>query len=157
MNSQSLHDFMDGGGHVDLSHPTELIASTPESLTEDQLGILWVAISSQMKEDEVRFNSDFSLANEIEAQIKLVRLMRANIATPDGRQLLPGVDGRSLKDIITASTNLVSTLVKNQAQVLNFSRMQAIEKSVSEVVREFPADVQDKFFALLKKKLAAID
>ena len=146
---------MDGNNQIDLSQEVEMIASTPTSLTLDQVGALHIALQ-EVSDPEDTYGPDYSISNEVQSQLHLISAMRNSVISEAGR-VLAGVTSRELRDVVGSSGTMLANLVKIHERVINFDRMRAVENSVAETIREYPEDFQDKFFALLKTKLEAID
>ena len=143
-------------GSVDFSVEVSFIASSPDSLTDEQVAILWTALQERVDGDDVEYGADFDLGQEVEAQIGLVRAMRRSVITESG-QVLPGVASRELKEVVSASTTLLSTLSKSHEKIMSFDRMRAIEHAAADAVRTLPHEQQQLFFQTLEEKLEAIE
>jgi len=149
-----LHEFMDEVG-PELSEQVEIIASSPDSLTDEQVAVLWGAIQHRLG-DSVEYGADFDLAAEVESQIAMVRAMRRNVIT-DAGTVLPGVAARELKEVVSASTTLLSTLTKSHEKILSFDRMRSIETATVAAIKELPPERQALFFETLESRLSDIN
>ena len=155
MNSQSLHDFMDGGGQADFSNETEIICSDPNSLTENQVAMLEVALNSVKKHKAVVYDAFFDISGEISDQLSLVHAMRRAVINDSGT-LAVGCSPREIKEVAASATTLIAMISKHHDRFLNFDRMAAIESATAEAVKTLPEDTQKIFFTTLERKLEAI-
>ena len=140
----------------DFSNEVEFIASCPEALTEEQAAILWNAIQSRLASIDIDYGANFDIVAEVEAQIALVRAMRRSVVTAGG-QLMPGIATRELKEVVSASTTMLTTLSKSHEKIMSFDRIRAIETSTVDAVKTLPAEQQTIFFETLERKLSAIE
>lgn len=151
--SQALDGFMDPGG-VNLESEVDAVAANAESLTLDQVSLLFQALQPHM-DDSVVYGAEFDLSSEVQAQIKMVRAMRRSVIT-DAGIALPGISARELKEVVSASTTLLTTLTKSHDKIMGYERMRALEAATVAAVEGLSEASQRAFFTTLEEKLEGI-
>ncbi len=154
--NEALRDFDLGGNDIELDGYIELIETMADDLRDDQVGRLWTVLAERAPgEAAVKYGADFDLKEEVQAQIQAVRAMR-NAIMPGGivRQ---GTPAREIKEVVTASSTLLTTLMKMHEKVMSFDRSRAIEEAVTETMKTLPDEKQKMFFSLLEENLSAIE
>lgn len=153
--SPEIQDFMDTPPAVDLQPVLETLALYHRALTEEQARALLDLATAHLP-DTLQYGANFDFTEEITAQIQAVRAMRRSVLSESGR-MAEGVSARELKEVVSASSTLLQTLLKTHEKVMNFSRQHAIEKAVTSVVRTLDGPDQASFFMALETELALID
>jgi hypothetical protein len=139
----------------DLEEEVELILRFPQLLTDDQL-INLQAILGHYGVDAVPYGADFNFKVEIEAQLAAVKALRAKVMGPGGL-LLDGVSTREAKEVIGASSTLITTLMRHHEKIMNFERLRALEEAVKAAVQTLPEGAREAFFAEMERRLATCD
>lgn len=155
--SDSLRDFDLGGEDVTLDEHIEVLESLSGSLRDDQISRLWLLLATVAppSDEQVKYGADFDLAAEVSMQIMAVRAMRESVL-PGGR-VRPGVPAREIKEVITASSTLLNTLLKTHEKIMSYERMRAIEEAVNETIDTLPEEAQKTFMTLLEASLSEIE
>lgn len=96
------------------------------------------------------FGAEFDLLEEVHQQIKAVRGLRSSAIGSDGAVL---TNSKEAKEALTASTSLLKLLVDLQQDIVNISRMRAVEEATGEVLKEMDEGLQEKFLQALERKL----
>ena len=154
MSNPALRDF-DGitEADVELDGSIDTIEAYSDELSDEQISRLFILLHG--RSGEITYNASFSIKEEMEQQINMVRKMRSAIL-PQG-QVRPGPGSRELKEVVAASSTLLSLLMKVHPQVLSMDRQRSIESAVSETTRSLSQEDQQKFLALLESNLAEIE
>jgi hypothetical protein len=152
--SNALRDFDMGGHDVDLDDHISTIEAMSEELSEEDIARLWAVLAGRA-DQLVEYGADFDLRKEVQMQILAVRAMRDAIM-PGGR-MRQGVPAREMKEVVTASSTLLNTLLKTHKDVMSFDRQRAIEEAVITSVRTLSEDQQRAFFAAMEENLSAIE
>lgn len=98
------------------------------------------------------YGADFSLANELESQIRAVRAVRERVIDSRG-QLQDDITTREAKEVIASGSTLLGTLMKYHEKVVNMERMRLLEQSVIEVLEEEDEEVKDRVLMKMEEKL----
>lgn len=152
--SETLRDFDLGGEDIELDGYIEMIEAMSAHLRDDQVVKLGSIISERAEVGVVTYDANFDMMGEVESQIRAVHAMR-NAIMPGG-VVRAGTPAREIKEVVTASSTLLTTLMKMHEKVMSFDRSRAIEEAVSDTVSTLDQEAQDRFFALLKENLSAI-
>ena len=153
--SEALRAFDLGGNDIELDGYIDLIDTLSEGLRDDQVTRLWGILSGRGGGDKVEYNASFDIKEEIQAQIVAVRALR-NSVMPGG-VVRPGLPAREIKEAVSASSTLLSSLMKHHEKVLSMDRQRAIELAVTDAVRSLPDEQRETFFSLLEENLSAIE
>lgn len=102
------------------------------------------------------YGAEFDLAEEVEAQIRAVRSIRANVFDVNGN-LKSSVTSREAKEIISTGSTMLGTLMKYHEKVMNMERLRKLEQSVVEALLEVDEDFKAKVMESLEKKLEAAE
>lgn len=135
-----------------LDEEVELILRYPQLLTDEQLVNLQ-AILGHYGVDAVPYGAEFNFKSEIESQLAAVKALRAKVMGPNG-QLLEGVSTREAKEVIAASSTLITTLMRHHEKILNFERLRVLEEAVKAAVQTLPESAREAFFTEMEKRLA---
>ena len=149
-----LQNFIDDPDAVDLTDPVHSILETPEALTNEQVSALLRALVP-FSGTTIEYGADFDMKEIIQEQLQLVRAMRNSVLTEEGHRL-PGVTARDLKEVVSASTTLTTTLMKSHEKIMNYDRQRAIEEATVAAIRKLPEEAQGAFFTVLEEKLGEI-
>jgi len=106
--------------------------------------------------DDPEYGPGFDVSSEINAQIKMVRTLRAKleveISTNDSK-----TTSRDMKEAIAAGSSMMSTLMKYHKEIVNQDRLRMVEEATIEAVKSLPEEHQTEFFRVLELHLAAKD
>lgn len=105
--------------------------------------------------DDPGYGADFDIASEINDQIRVVRALRSTIVDEDG-SLKDGIAPREAKEMISAGSTMLASLMKFHEKVINQDRMRAVETATIDTIKTLPEQQQDDFFAALESALATI-
>lgn len=103
-------------------------------------------LTIELGEDGDDFDHDFDLKEEINAQLRMLRTMRS-------RAERENISTRELKETLTASSSLITMLIKEQEKVVNIDRLRTVERAVVEAIKEQSHEVQEAFLSFLEGKL----
>ena len=149
----ALRDFDTGGDDINIDEYISAIEVMSDHLTDEHVSRLFCLL--QGRAETVEYGASFDIKEEVQMQIMAVRAMR-NAVMPNGK-VRPGLASREVKEVVTASSTLLNTLMKTHKDVMSFSRSRAIEEAVTTTVRTLPEDQQQAFFAVLEENLSAIE
>ena len=154
--TDALRQFEEGEGNdIELSNSVELIVQYSGELTDEQVFKLWGILQGR-SDAAISYGPDFDIREEIERQLVAVRAMRDAVITPGG-QVRPGTQIREIKEVVTASSTLLTTLMKVHEKVMSFDRSRAIEEAVTTTMQKLPDEERKAFFAVLEENLARIE
>ncbi len=102
------------------------------------------------------YGADFDLAEEVNAQIRVVRSLRNMIVDPETGAIREGHSARDAKELIGSGNTMLASLMKFHDKIINQDRVRAMEQATIEAVKDLPQPAQDKFFNKLEDALAAI-
>lgn len=119
----------------------ELIQSHPDRPSE--------AIAPQ-------YGADYDLTGEVDTLIMAVRALRQSVMTDDGR-LIDGTTAKEMREMVTASSNLLQFLMKAHEKLMSFERQRVLERTVSEVLLEIGGEeTVNRFVKSVEERLANI-
>lgn len=143
---------------ADLTGAVELLVQHANYVTQE----LWSrlqGIGRQFNDGKVEvdtsYGADFSMANELAAQIRAVRAMRDRIMRIDGT-LSADISTREAKEVVGSMTSMMNTLMKHHQKVVNMERLRMLESSVVEVLGEVDEEVKEMVLVKMEEKLANI-
>ena len=122
-----------------------MICLHPHALTEAQEE----RIRKVLAASDATYGADFDFSREIAEQLVAVRALRAQILA--GNRVREGVSSRDVRELISASSTLLSNLMKTHEKVQSFERQRKIEEALIEVLAEF--GLKDEFMRRLEEKL----
>lgn len=154
MSTQSLREFDSEVEEVNLDEHIHAISVYGDQLTDEQIARLRSILFGR-GDDQVEYNASFNLREEVQAQIMAVRALR-NSVMPGGR-VSPGMHAREIKEMISASSTLLNTLLKTHGQILSLERSRCIEEAVTEAIKTLPDEARESFLSLLETNLSAIE
>lgn len=154
MDEPTITDWFEDD-RVDLSHHLDMIHRHVDQLTEEQSRDLLVIIAPRAGASGEDYGADFDLKGEVAQQIRSVRAMRSQVMDPSGR-INAGMLPRDVKELVTASTTLLKTLITVHEQVINFDRMKAVEDATVEAIKTLSGRAQKAFFEELDRRLEEI-
>lgn len=149
-----LQDFMTAEDEADVTGLIETLSLHSNSITEEQAVELSALVCTILPEQE-QYDADFSFTDELSEQIKAIRAMRKSVITAHG-QVREGASVREVKEVVSASSTMLQTLLKTHDQVQSFERQRAIEKAVIDTVKSLPQEYREKFFAELEIEMEKI-
>lgn len=103
---------------------------------------------------ENTYGADFSLLQEMEELLNMARALRQHVMT--GNQVAEGIGTREVKEAVSASNTLLSTLIKVHEQVLSFERQRAIEQATIKAIGTLPEESRAQFFSTLEELLESV-
>jgi hypothetical protein len=103
----------------------------------------------------ITYDANFSMADELRAQIMAVRAVRDRIMTVEGN-LVADISTREAKEVISSGSTLVGTLMKYHEKVVNMERLRVLEQSVIEALVEADVDIRDQVLSIMEQKLAGL-
>jgi hypothetical protein len=151
--NNSLREFDTGEADVALDDHVSAIEAWSDEMSEEHISRLWAVL--QNKAQEVKYGPEFNMKEEVEMQLLAVHAMR-QFVLPGGK-IRPGTPIREVKEVVTASSTLLSTLMKSHREVLSFERTRSMEEATLVAIRTLPEETQELFFSELKQSLAAIE
>lgn len=99
------------------------------------------------------YDANFSMADELQAQIRAVRAIRNKIMSDKG-VLSDDISTREAKEVVSSGSTLLGTLMKYHEKVVNMERMRMLESSVIEALAEVDEEVRDRVLFIMEEKLA---
>jgi len=153
--NQPLQEFDNGDADIEMDEHIQLLEDMKTVLRPDQILRLYTLAASLAPREDVEYGADFDLKDEVQAQIMAVRAMR-DAVMPGGR-VRQGVPAREVKEVVTASSTLLNTLLKMHEKVLSFDRQRAIEEAVTDTIRTLPDEQQKLFMTALEDNLSRIE
>jgi hypothetical protein len=149
----TLRDFDLGGSDVELDEHISTIEMMADELSEEEIARLWAVLQARVQ--TVEYGAEFDINEEVQMQIMAVRAMRDSIM-PGGRMRV-GVPAREMKEVVTASSTLLNTLLRTHEKILNYDRQRAIEEATIEAISTLPDENKELFFKALGENLSAIE
>ena len=140
--SHHLHEFLSG-----------TLPQLTESMVEALLDAMHALGIGTTDIPELEYDESYSLKDEMTMMLVAVRAMRNEIL--DGDRLRKNVGVKDLKEFLTSSSSITSTLMKNHEKLMSMERHRAIEQATIETLKEIGGEeVVDRFLALMGSKLA---
>ena len=149
----ALREFDLGENDISLDDQVSTIEAMADELSEEEIARLWTVLAGRA-EAGVDYGPEFDMGKEVEMQILAVRAMRNSIMP--GGIVRPGTPAREVKEVVTASSTLLTTLLKTHEKIMSYDRQRAIEEATVEVIKTLPDEQRDQFFKLLEESLSAI-
>ena len=153
MTQEALREFDLEAPGVDMEEHIAMIEALPDALTDDHVTRLWFVLQGRAQE-KVEYGPDFDMGEEVRMQIAAVRAMRESVM-PNG-VVRAGVPTREMKEVVTASSTLLTTLLRTHEKVMSYDRQRAIEQATVAVVQELSEEYKKVFFERLEEALDAI-
>lgn len=109
------------------------------------------------------YGADFSLAEEINAQIQALRALRTHYM-PEGK-MREGVSAKEFKDFLSTTNQMIKMLTSSHEEIMNMERMRLVEAATVDALQEmgtktaievFGFDPREKFLEILTKKLEKV-
>lgn len=91
-------------------------------------------------------NTNTDLLRILDNQLGLLEAEMNKVSSEKG-------SARDVKDIVTSTTPLISTIVKLKSEIINMDRLQKIEQVVVEVMSTFSPEQVEMFKQKMKEKL----
>lgn len=101
--------------------------------------------SSAAIDDDFQVNSSTDILEEVQEQMKMVRLIRAQI-TSQGVLANP----KDLQALVSTTTSLFAMLTKYSNDIVNQDRLKRIENAVVESIKTLDPVVQEAYFETLE-------
>ena len=140
--SHQLHEFLSG-----------VLPRLTESMVEALLDAMHAQGIGTTDVPQLEYDESYSLKDEMTMMLVAVRAMRNEIL--DGDRLRKNVGVKDLKEFLTSSSSITSTLMKNHEKLMSMERHRAIEQATIETLKEIGGDeVVDRFLALMGAKLS---
>lgn len=139
---------------ANLDTEVDAILNRPDLITQEQADNLVMIIREHHAEASV-YGADFSMVAEIDDQIRTVRALREHVIQPNGR-LREGMSPRDAKEVISASTTLLGTLMKSHEKILGFERQRAMESAVVAVLKGLGPEPKAQFFVEMERRMEGI-
>ena len=140
--SHQLHEFLSG-----------VLPRLTESMVEALLDAMHAQGIGTTDVPQLEYDESYSLKDEMTMMLVAVRAMRNEIL--DGDRLRKNVGVKDLKEFLTSSSSITSTLMKNHEKLMSMERHRAIEQATIETLKEIGGDeAVDRFLALMEAKLA---
>lgn len=150
--ASSLRDFDGIGDDVDIDEYISAIEVMSDHLTDEHVSRLFCLL--QGRAQTVEYGASFDIKEEVQMQIMAVRAMR-NAVMPNGR-VRPGLASREVKEVVTASSTLLNTLMKTHDKIMSLERQRAIEEAVTTSIQTLPEEQKKQFLATLAENLSTI-
>lgn len=150
-----LQTFMEEVDYLDVTPLIEQLVLYKAFVSEEQAKTLYDLVSGILPEAKDQYDANFNFTEEINEQIKAIRAMRGAVIEPSGK-VVQGASVREIKEVVTASSTLLQTLLKTHEQVQSFERQRAIETAVIKLVRGLSEEAQAEFFKTLEEELGLI-
>lgn len=150
--ASSLRDFDGIGDDVDIDEYISAIEVMSDHLTDEHVSRLFCLL--QGRAQTVEYGASFDIKEEVQMQIMAVRAMR-NAVMPNGR-VRPGLASREMKEVVTASSTLLNTLMKTHDKIMSLERQRAIEEAVTTSIQTLPEEQKKQFLATLAENLSTI-
>ena len=152
--NEALREFDLGDGHdVELDEHISTIEALSDELSDEDIARLWAVLQGRAQAME-EYGADFDLGHEVQMQIMAVRAMR-NAIMPGG-VVRAGTPAREIKEVVTASSTLLNTLMKTHERIMSLDRQRAIEEAVTTSIQTLPDEQKKQFLATLEENLSAI-
>lgn len=150
---------------IEMAQAVASIERLTERLTQSQIDRIHRAIRHRTEspipsgQQDNEYGAGFSLAQEINMQLKAVRALRSSVMYDDGRPK-EEVDPRDIKDAITAANSMIGTLMKQHEKVMSMERNRAVESAtidaLQELKNEHGVDILETYMKILESKLENI-
>lgn len=150
MTSEDFQEFVAQNG-VSMASVIDYFITCQAFLTPGDQARLLEAIGGGRVEDD----GTFDLLAEVEAQLKLARLIRSTVLSKDDENRIVGTV-RDAKDALSACTTLLSILHKLYEEIYNQNRMRAIEQATEKALKDVSEDVHQAFLENLQKALEGV-
>jgi len=164
----TLSEFADSTNReaklIDIEQTTNKLIGYVDGLNKRQADELIAALKKNgyfKEEIIVNYGADFSIADEMADQIKMVKALREKIMVGD--DIVAGTSIQEAQRVVQSCGSMISMLVKNHKHVMSMERYRAIESTVIEVLKEaetkYPAaeGLLDYYLGRLAEKLELID
>lgn len=108
-------------------------------------------------QDRVVYGADYDIAAEIQQLLQAVRAMQGSVMSEDGR-ILQGITPREMKEVVTASSSLMSLLMKSHEKLMTFDRHRALEQATVQILQDLSDEVGgekvvSRFVELMEQRL----
>lgn len=145
----------------DLEEHIEALVAFRHLLTQPQRDTLWRLLHSQKEAgrketgEPVEYGADFDLEEEITEQIRAVRAVREACVDPAGR-VKDGTSVREVKEVVSAGSTLLTSLMRHHTQVVNLGRIRNLERAVVDVLREEDPGLRDRVLQKFEERLEGL-
>lgn len=138
----------------DIDEAVEFLRQHAGFVTKDQWDRLaGIGKALTPATEVVLYDANFSLADEVQAQIQAVRAIRDRIMTPNG-QLSKDITTREAKEVVSSGSTLLTSLMKFHEKVVNMERIRMLETSVIEALEEADQEIKSLVLTKMEEKLA---
>ena len=154
MSELQIREFENPGFDLQLGNLLDSLEVYSHLLQPDQINRLRSIIGDHAAE-KVVYGPEFDIADEISQQITAVRALRESVLP--GGVVRAGLPAREIKDAISASSTLITNLMKHHDKILGFERSRAVELAVSETIKTLSDEDRATFMKKLEENLSAIE
>ncbi len=125
----------------------------PDQLTELAEELMSLGVIKESDDGEgVEYDAKFDLTEEIGMQLKMVHALRRKVMV--NGTIRSGVSAREVKEVVSTTSTMLNTLMKNHEKMMSMDRQRAVESSTISVLRELGNDgLVDKFFEKMGEAL----
>lgn len=148
LETHSLHEDVEGSVNFLLQH-ADYVEAGQWLRMERRIGPRF----DEEAREGVTYGADFSMAEELQAQIAAVRAVRDRIMMRDG-SLSTDISTREAKEVISSGSTLLGTLMKYHEKVMNMERLRLLEASVVEALGEVEEELRDQVLGIMDQKLS---
>lgn len=137
-----------------LDEPVKTVVAFRDQLTPQHLLAL-AAIVDLFPDQSLPevYSSRFDLAEELNQQVAMTQAMRKHVMT--GSRIKADITLREVKEATTAANTMIATLMKHHREVVNMTRICAIERATIAVMQE--EGLGGEFKEKLRSELEAVD
>lgn len=125
---------------------------TPDLLAkiQENFSINALARLAQSGPGTVKSREDFDLHGEIVEQINAVRSLRNSVLNDRGEIT---ASTREVKEALTTATQMISLLVKSEAEVRNMDRIRQLEIAVTEALKDIDPALQKQVISAMERRV----
>ena len=149
-----LQTFLESPPGDDLEQAVQEIVLGAERLDQEQAQAVLEAARRVLPEDNP-YGAGFDMAGELGDMITAVRSMRRKVLDESG-QVRSGVQIKDLQAFLSASSTLMTTLIRHHEKILSFDRQRAIENTTISLVAELSTEWSAWFMSALEVELEKI-
>lgn len=104
--------------------------------------------------DPVEYGANYDIKVEVQNLIEAVRAMRDTVIDHDGKAK-QGITPREIKETVTATTSLMTLLMKSHDKLMSFDRMRALEQATVETLQELADTRGEEIVSRFVERMAA--
>lgn len=144
----------------ELGELVRRVVQFKEQFTDSQIQEIHDAIRPHLKSaaaaEQNMYDSNFSIADEINELLITSRAMRRSVMTDSG-EIQADISTREVKEVLSSSTTLINSLMKSHEKVMSMERFRSVEAATIETLLEVgDQGLVDKFVEILTTKLDVI-